>query len=176
MNKGYLKVIILSAWFLPSSLLSLCALFVFVLLVLALIIAAVLRGYCVWLYCSESKVKERGRGVKLVTEPSRASAQQERWCLLFCVRRNVQSAARACKGLRSARLKLSIAFFRDACILTPQHWWAGPTVTSASTTGLKVSNNLGRAMGPMNDHAQASMSQLSRTIFLSLGAQALCFL
>lgn len=74
---------------------------VFVLLMLALIKrrypdtqrAQLLRGYCVWLYCSKSKVKERGRGVKLVTEPSRASAQQERWCLRVCVRRNVQSAA-----------------------------------------------------------------------------------
>lgn len=62
-----------------------------------------------------------------------------------------------CKGLHSTRLKLpmKMAFFRDACILTPQHWWAGlvriSTVTSASTTGLKVSNNLGRSMGPMDD-------------------------
>lgn len=71
------------------------------LLVLALIIAAIRLhselSASVVNVSGESKVKERGRGVKLATEPSRASAQQDRWCLLLCVSRNVQSAARACK-------------------------------------------------------------------------------
>lgn len=71
-----------------------------------------LRGYCVWLYCSESKVKERGHGIKLVTGPSRASAQQERWCLLL-LGGMCRVLLEPVKGLRSARLKLKMALFRD---------------------------------------------------------------
>lgn len=59
--------------------------------------------------------------------------------------------------------------------------WSGQVmyiVTLASMTGLKVSHNLGRQMGPMKDYTRASISQrsLSLSQSLLLGAQALCFL
>lgn len=84
MNKGYLKVIIISAWFLPSCLLSSCALFVFVLLVLALIIAAIrlhseLSASVVTVSgCTVAKARWRREDAGLSSWQSRAERQLSR--------------------------------------------------------------------------------------------------